>query len=173
MAAEKKAEDYKVAGTAPQSPSDKQRERQAALGIEQYVRELEEQGYCVVPPQRTGVTADQLEELTRVLLDRCEELVGCAWSVEDGPAEEIEFKVPGTDHEWPGTLEMLHASRQEGGGVKPAQFQLMQLCKHHRVFRDLAVNPVASELILSMIPDAKFSSHNCFVKWRGDGCEYT
>ena len=165
MAAEKKK--------APQSPAAKQRERQAALGIEQYVRELEEQGYCVVPPQRTGVSADQLEELTRVLLDRCEELVGCAWSVEDGPAEQIEFKVPGTDNEWPGTLELLHASRQEGGGVKPAQFQLMQLCKHHRAFRDLAVNPVATELILSMIPDAKFSSHNCFVKWRGDGCEHT
>ena len=55
--------------------------------------------------------------------------------------------------------------------MAPSQFQLMQLCKHDRVFRDTAVNPVAAALVRSMIGynEAKFSSHNCFVKWKGDG----
>ena len=52
----------------------------------------------------------------------------------------------------------------------------MQLCTYHRVFRDLAVNPVATALIDHLFgaddaahSPARFSSHNCFVKWAGEG----
>jgi ectoine hydroxylase-related dioxygenase (phytanoyl-CoA dioxygenase family) len=109
------------------------------------------------------VTPEMIERLTELILAHSEKLVGCPWSVEDGPALDITFGG------FPGTLELIHAKAQ--APVEPAQFQLMQLCKEDRAFRDLAVNPVAAALISTVIGlgAARFSSHNCFVKWKGDG----
>ena len=134
------------------------------MGLGEYLQDLKRDGYCIVPPAVSGMTDELLEQLTTALMHRCEELVGCPWTL-DGPAEEVDFGG------FPGTLEQIHAARQDGGAVEPSQFQLMQLCKHDRAFRDTAVNPVAAALIRSMIGhyEAKFSSHNCFVKWQGDG----
>ena len=128
------------------------------LGLEKYIAELEIDGYTVVPPEVTGVSIAEIDHLTAVLLKKSEELIGCPFSVENGPEAELDYG------DYPGTLELL-------SGVKPAQFQLMQLCTFDRAFRDLAINPVAVALMEHLIqPEStRFSSHNCFVKWKGDG----
>ena len=128
------------------------------LGLEKYIAELEIDGYTVVPPEVTGVSIAEIDHLTAVLLKKSEELIGCPFSVENGPEAELDYG------DYPGTLELL-------SGVRPAQFQLMQLCTFDRAFRDLAINPVAVALMEYLIqPEStRFSSHNCFVKWKGDG----
>lgn len=127
------------------------------LGLEKYALEIELNGFTVVPPDVTGVSEDVIDHLRDLLLEKSEELVGCRFSVEEGPACELDYG------DYKGTLE-----RQSG--VKPSQFQLMQLCTFHRAFRDLAVNPVASQLMQLILGGmARFSSHNCFVKWAGEG----
>ncbi|HIG43002.1 MAG: phytanoyl-CoA dioxygenase family protein [bacterium] len=130
----------------------------AEQGLEKYAHELELNGYTIVPPSVTGVSAADIETLTHQLLKKSEELVGCPFSIEDGPASELDFG------EYQGTLELQ-------SGAKPSQFQLMQLCTFHRAFRDLAVNPVANALMRYVIDpyQTRFSSHNCFVKWAGEG----
>ena len=138
---------------------EKARERLITeFGLEKYVLELELKGFTVVPQVVTDVTTAELDELTRSLLAKSEELVGCGFSIEDGPACELDYG------NYRGTLELQ-------SGAKPSQFQLMQLCTFGRAFRDLAVNPVAVALMRSMIGPTmtRFSSHNCFVKWAGDG----
>ena len=129
----------------------------AELGLEPYVLEIELQGYAVVPPAVTGVTDTEIDRLTQLLLDKSEELVGCPFTVADGPERDLDYGGYG------GTLEQISK-------VKPSQFQLMQLCTFDRASRDLAVNPVATGLMRYMIgPGMRFSSHNCFIKWAGDG----
>jgi hypothetical protein len=129
----------------------------AELGLEQYVLEIELNGFTVVPPEVTGVTPDQIARLTQLLLDKSEELVGCRFTVTDGPAEALDYGA------YRGTLELQ-------SGATPSQFQLMQLCTFDRAFRDLAVNPVAAALMRHILGGmARFSSHNCFIKWAGEG----
>ncbi|MCE2459732.1 MAG: hypothetical protein J4F38_03015 [Pseudomonadales bacterium] len=99
------------------------------LGLEPYVLELELNGYAVVPPSVTGVTEEQIDTLTQLLLDKSAELVGCRFTVEDGPECELDYGG------YKGIIERM-------SGVEPSQFQLMQLCTFGRAFRDLAVNPV-------------------------------
>ena len=129
-----------------------------SLGLDKYIAELEINGYTVVPPSVTGVSNEEIDRLTDLLLKKSEELVGCPFSIESGPEAELDYG------DYPGTLELM-------SGVKPAQFQLMQLCTFDRAFRDLAINPVAVALMEYLIqPEStRFSSHNCFVKWKGDG----
>ena len=110
----------------------------SALGLEPYVLELELNGYTVVPPSVTGVAPEMIDRLTQLLLDKSEELVGCRFTVEDGPECELDFGG------YKGMIERM--SR-----VEPSQFQLMQLCTFDRAFRDLAVNPVAVALMRHMI----------------------
>ena len=50
-----------------------------------YLEQLGEHGYAVVPPEVTGVSASMIDELVRRLLDKSEELIGCRFSVADGP----------------------------------------------------------------------------------------
>ena len=128
-----------------------------------YFEQLHELGYAVVPPEVTGVSDSMIDELVMRLLDKSEELVGCKFSVEEGPERPLDYG------EFRGFLERI-------SGVEPSQFQLMQLCTYHRVFRDLAVNPVATAIIDHLFgtddaahSPARFSSHNCFVKWTGEG----
>ncbi|MEM7340264.1 MAG: phytanoyl-CoA dioxygenase family protein [Actinomycetota bacterium] len=131
------------------------------LGLEDYVLQLEVDGLAVVPPDVHGVSEGQIDELADLLLRRAEEIVGCPFDLDAGPAAEIEFPVP--DHV------LAELAGEEAPGV-PSQFLVQQLCRLHRRFRDLAVNPVAVALIRHMIGSnaTRFSSHNGFVKWQGD-----
>jgi hypothetical protein len=139
--------------------SEVQQARQELVaGLEQYALELDVNGYTVVPPEVTGVTMDEVDTLVELLLAKSAELVGCEFTVEDGPECELDFG------DYKGALELQ-------SGAKPSQFQLMQLCTFDRAFRDLAVNPVGNALMRYMIGPftTRFSSHNCFVKWAGEG----
>ena len=130
------------------------------LGIEKYAKELDEEGYTVVPPSVTGVSEEMVDELIKGLLEKSEELI---------PGTKFSLDMKGND--------VLDYGKFEGfiermSGAKPAQFQLVQLCTYKsRAFRDLAINPVATALIQHMVGygEARFSSHNAFVKWRGEG----
>ena len=98
--------------------SDIQQARQKLvleLDLEKYVLELDLNGYTVVPPEVNGVSSAQIDELSQLLLDKSEELVGCKFTLEDGPECPLDFG------EYRGTLELQ-------SGAKPSQFQLMQLC---------------------------------------------
>ena len=104
------------------------------LGLEPYIQEIDEQGYTVVPPSITGVTEEQVDQLTQLLLDESEKYVGCKFTVEGGSECELDYG------DFPGAIEQI-------SGVKPAQFMMVQLCKIHRAFRDLAVNPAAIAIV--------------------------
>jgi hypothetical protein len=131
------------------------------LGLEEYVLQLEVDGLAVVPPEVHGVTEQRVDELTQLLLASAEEIVGCPFDLDEGPLGDIEFPVP--DHV------VAELAGNDPQGV-PSQFLIQQLCSLHRSFRDLALNPVAVALIRHMIGAraTRFSSHNSFVKWRGD-----
>ncbi len=141
--------------------SEIQQARQASieqLDLEQYAYELDLNGYTIVPPSVTGVTAEDIDHLTDLLMQKSAELVGCGFDVDTGPECELDFGG------YRGTLELQSKA-------KPSQFQLMQLCTYDRAFRDLAVNEVAVALMEYLIGpyQTRFSSHNCFVKWKGEG----
>ena len=131
------------------------------LGLEEYVLQLEVDGLAVVPPDVHGVSEEQMDELAGWLLRRAEEIVGCPFDLDDGPAAPVEFVDP--DH-------VLAELAGETDPQAPSQFLIQQLCSGDRMFRDLAVNPVAVALIRHMIGSTatRFSSHNAFIKWQGE-----
>jgi ectoine hydroxylase-related dioxygenase (phytanoyl-CoA dioxygenase family) len=138
------------------------REMQAAireLGLEPYVLELELNGLTVVPPEVHGVGLDRVDQMVDLILAWAEERTGSSFSLDRGPAKKLVFP-PGAN-----SLAGRHACEGE-----TTQFLLQKLTSHHRAFRDLAVNPVSVTLMRHLIgPRAtRFSSHSCFVKWRGE-----
>lgn len=128
------------------------------LGLEQYVMRLEVDGLCVVPPEVHGVELSIFDQMIDFLLVKSKELVGCEFSLERGPHMEVTFDTPET-----------RTSLAEDPS-KITQFLIQQLCTEERMFRDLAINPVALSLIRHLIGAkvTRFSSHNSFVKWCGD-----
>lgn len=129
------------------------------FNLERYVLELEVDGLTVVPPEVHGVPMERFDAMVNLLLKRAEELVGCAFNLDKGPCSEVEF---------PPDPNTLAAMSGEHGPA--SQFLIQRLASYHRVFRDLAVNPVAVALIRHMVGEraTRFSSHNSFVKWQGD-----
>ena len=129
------------------------------LGLAPYVLDLEVNGLTILPPEVHGVAGDCFDRMLDLVLERAEALVGCPFSLARGPHAELEF-TPN-----PGSL-----IGYTGDENVPTQFLLQTLGRIHRVFRDLAVNPVAVALMRHMIGgnNARFSSLNSFVKWRGD-----
>ena len=128
------------------------------LGLEQYIMQLEVDGLCVVPPEVHGVPLSAFDDMVEFLLAKSEELVGCEFSLDLGPHAEVSF---GTSQRRSGLAE---------DQSKITQFLIQQLCSEHRMFRDLAINPVAVALMRHMIGTkaTRFSSNNSFVKWQGD-----
>ncbi|MEM7218992.1 MAG: phytanoyl-CoA dioxygenase family protein [Pseudomonadota bacterium] len=129
-----------------------------ALGLGDYVMQLEVDGLCVVPPEVTGLNDETVDALTACLLQEAEAMVGCAFTLDRGPHAELVFDA---DRPFDGIAE-----EQE----RLTQFLIQQLGSRHRLFRDLAVNPVAVALIRQLIGHkaTRFSSHNAFLKWQGD-----
>ena len=124
--------------SAVKTKAEELKETVAKLGLEPYLNELDEQGYTVVPPSVTGVSEAQIEELTQLLLDESEKRVGCKFTVENGPESKLDYG------NYPGALERR-------SGVKPSQFQLVQLCNIDRAFRDLAVNQASTTILHHLI----------------------
>ncbi len=129
------------------------------LGLEPYILDLEVDGLTVVPPEMHGFGLDRIDQMVALLLAQCEEMVGCRFALDQGPEAELDFG--------PGAAGLSAIDKERR---KPSQFLIQQLARQHRVFRDLAVNPVAVALIRHLIGKdvARFSSHNSFVKWQGE-----
>ena len=104
------------------------------MGLETYVLDIELNGFTIVPPEVTGLTDEKIDRIVELLLQKCEELVGCKFYVTEGTEHPLDFG------DYGGTLERI-------SGAKPSQFQLVEICKYDRAFRDLAVNPVAAALM--------------------------
>ncbi|XOV86461.1 MAG: phytanoyl-CoA dioxygenase family protein [Pseudomonadota bacterium] len=126
------------------------------LGLEEYILALELDGLAVVPPEVHGFPEQRLDQIVSLILQYAEEMTGTPFTLAGGPEHKLEFPDP------PQGLTR--------GAPEPGQFLIQQLGRRHRVFRDLAVNPVAVELMRHMIGRevTRFSSHNSFVKWQGD-----
>jgi hypothetical protein len=129
------------------------------LGLERYVLELELNGLTVVPPEVHGFGMDRFDVMVELILKRSEELTGSSFSLERGPSRRLAF---------PPAANVL--AGDDGDKGEQTQFLLQCLASYHRVFRDLAVNPVSVALMRHLIgPRAtRFSSHNSFVKWQGE-----
>lgn len=138
------------------SPGTGRSELIRRLGLEPFVLELEIDGLTVVPPEVHGVPLAAFDAMADWLLEASEGIVGCRFTLEGGPEAEVE--VPDG------------ATRLGERGGENTQFLLPQLTRSHRMFRDLAVNPVAVALARYMIGprETRFSSHNAFIKWRGE-----
>ena len=132
------------------------------LQLEPYVLQLELDGLAIVPPEETGVSPAELDTAIQLLLADAENITGSSFSLEHGPAEELE---------WPAPPFGLHLGDLDAAGEigDVTQFQLQSLASRHRVFRDLIVNPVALALVEhTMNIQPMLSSSNAFVKWQGE-----
>lgn len=140
-----------------QTYSDEIRE----LGLEPYVLELELEGLTIVPPEVHGVSLRRINQLAKRILDEAESMTGVRFDLTKGPLDELEF---------PKSSQDLARLSDAADDHQPTQFLIQQLGRIDRMFRDLAVNPVAVALIRHMIGKeaTRFSSHNSFVKWQGD-----
>ena len=129
----------------------------SALGLDEYVLRLEVDGLCVVPPEVHGVSMTDFDGMVAHLLERAREMVGCEFSLDRGPHAQLTF-----DDDIPQSG--IAEDREQ-----LTQFLVQQLCSQHRLFRDLAVNPVAVALMRHLIgrKATRFSSHNAFLKWHG------
>lgn len=129
------------------------------MNLEPYLLQLEVDGLAVVPPEVHGFAMDRMDQMVALILSKSEEMTGSPFTLENGPELNLGF---------PERSRGLSAFSAEEG--QPTQFLIQQLARLHRVFRDLAVNPVAVALIRQMIgaKSTRFSSHNSFVKWQGD-----
>jgi hypothetical protein len=129
------------------------------LGLENFVLQLEVDGLCVVPPEKTGVQPETINDIRDHLLREAEQIVGCRFDLYAGP------DVPLTMN--PDENVIAQFSGDSGAST---QFIVQQLCARDRLFRDLAINPVGLALIRHMIGNnaTRFSSHNAFIKWQGE-----
>jgi hypothetical protein len=106
------------------------------MGLEPYVLDLEVDGLTVVPPEVHGVSEAEVDLMVELILARAEQMVGCGFSLEDGPLQPVMFA---------SNRNTLASFAGEQG--ETSQFLVQKLGSHHRAFRDLAVNPVAVALM--------------------------
>ena len=128
------------------------------LGLEDFVLQLEVDGLCVVPPEKTGVQPGVIAAIRDQLLVEAERMVGCRFDLEEGPASALTMSADDNV-----------IARTTGDEGEPTQFLVQLLCARDRLFRDLAINPVGLALIRHMVGRnaTRFSSHNAFIKWQG------
>jgi len=129
------------------------------LELEQFVLQLEVDGLCVVPPERTGVAPETINAIAEQLLSEAQEVVGCEFDLNEGPRAELTM-----------SADENVIAQFSGDRGEPTQFLVQQLCARDRLFRDLAINPVGVALIRHLIGQnaTRFSSHNAFIKWQGE-----
>ncbi len=129
------------------------------LELEQFVLQLEVDGLCVVPPERTGVAPETINAIAEQLLSEAQKVVGCEFDLNEGPRAELTM-----------SADENVIAQFSGDRGEPTQFLVQQLCARDRLFRDLAINPVGVALIRHLIGQnaTRFSSHNAFIKWQGE-----
>ena len=86
------------------------------LELEAFVLQLEVDGLCVVPPEKTGVDFQTITSLRDRLLTEAEALVGCGFDLDTGPKAELTMKA-----------EDNVLARSAGDYGEPTQFLVQQL----------------------------------------------
>ncbi len=131
------------------------------LGLERHVLELEVDGLTVVPPEVHGVDIARIDELGQRILEEAKNLTGVDFDLDNGPRGELQFPKDSSRRA------KLAGAKED---FQPSQFIIQQLGRIHRMFRDLAINPVAIALIRHLIgkESTRFNSHNSFIKWQGE-----
>jgi ectoine hydroxylase-related dioxygenase (phytanoyl-CoA dioxygenase family) len=129
------------------------------LGLESHILELELDGLTVVPPEVHGFGIDRCDQAVDLILRRAEALTASSFSLEQGPSKRLAFA--------PRANVLAGPDADKG---EPTQFMLHQLTSYHRVFCDLAINPVSVALARHLIGAraTRFSSQTSFVKWQGE-----
>lgn len=133
-----------------------------SLELEPYILQLELDGLAIIPPEVTGVEMGLIDDAADLLLADAENITGSAFSLEQGPEQELE---------WPAPPFGLHLGDPKAAGEigEVTQFQLQSLASRHRIFRNLVINPVALALVEhTMGIQPQLSSSNAFIKWKGD-----
>ncbi|HAF68309.1 MAG TPA: hypothetical protein DCL16_04225, partial [Acidimicrobiaceae bacterium] len=59
------------------------------LELEAFILQLEVDGLCVVPPEKTGVDSETITAIREQLLSEAEALVGCGFDLDNGPQAEL------------------------------------------------------------------------------------
>jgi hypothetical protein len=111
------------------------------LGLAEHVRELDELGATIVPPQRLGVPPAFTTRMRDAALATLQKVTGARWTVEAGCLDEL-------------------------AGLGPARsFTLTHMMLHDPVFADYVLNPVAKTLMRHLLgDDHRLSSNTLWVK---------
>lgn len=130
-------------------PLDAEIER---LSLGEYVRELDDQGLCVVPPERTGFGPDFAKRGRRALLAVASERTGGRFDLADGCIDELDGPAAAIGQFF--VTHLIYAGQEHGPEVGG-------------VFEEIAVNPVKKAMLRHLLGDVhRMSTSNGWIKWR-------
>ena len=130
-------------------PLDAEIER---LSLGEYVRELDDQGLCVVPPERTGFGPDFPERGRRALLAVASGRTGGRFDLAEGCIDELDGPAAAIGQFF--VTHLIYAGQENGSNAG-------------RVFEEIAVNPVKKTMFRHLLGDVhRMSTSNGWIKWR-------
>ena len=122
------------------------------LSLAEHVRELDDQGLCVVPPERTGFGPDFVERGRKALLTVAEKRTGARFDLALGCLDELEDPA-GRIGQFLLT-HLIYVGQEDGPEAG-------------RVFEEIAVNPVKKAFFRHLLGDVhRMSTSNGWVKFR-------
>ena len=130
-------------------PLDAEIER---LSLGEHVRELDDQGLCVIPPERTGFGPDFPERGSQALLAVASARTGARFDPATGCIDELEGRAAEIGQFF--VTHLIYAGQELGTDVG-------------RVFEEIAVNPVKKTMLRHLLGDVhRMSTSNGWIKWR-------
>lgn len=130
-------------------PLDAEIER---LSLGEHVRELDDQGLCVVPPERTGFAPDFVERGRKALLAVAEKRTGARFDLAHGCLDELEDPAGRVGQFL--LTHLIYVGQEHGTEVGG-------------IFEEIAVNPVKRAFFRHLLGDVhRMSTSNGWVKFR-------
>lgn len=121
------------------------------LSLGEYVRELDDQGLCVVPPERTGFGPDFVERGRRALPAVASERTGDRFGLAEGCIDELDGPSAAIGQFF--VTHLVYVGQEQGPDVG-------------RVFEEIVVNPVKKAILRHVLGDAhRMSMSNGWIKW--------
>ena len=115
-------------------------------GLHEHVRNIEEQGFTIVPPDQTGLSLREVEQAKQCILAEASKRTGIRWDEQLGALDEF---IPGRH--------------------PPAYCYVTRTFEIDQVFRDFQTNPVLNTLHRSIIGDAfRMRTANGMWKWANE-----
>ncbi|MEE2783879.1 MAG: phytanoyl-CoA dioxygenase family protein [Pseudomonadota bacterium] len=116
------------------------------LGLREYIAEVDEQGFAVIPPEKVA-TPEFIERVRNTVLRIAEARTGNQFALDQNPAGSGAY----------------HSEPQNAG-----QFILYYLLFEDRIFEEWLNNPTMRAMVDHyMRGEGQLSSLTCFVKWKG------